>query len=102
MDGIGDTFLFQFSGSRPDKITHNHIEGSDVHHDPSPGDRNHEDYKSCYNHPHSFLPVRDPHQVGEYGSQQEQPCKHIEDYGRESDQEDEEPLYHYHSHDDGQ
>ena len=103
-DGIGikvSAILFhiQFCGSRPDKITHPHIQRGNGSHNRVPGHRDHKDHESGDNHLHCFGSGGQPHQVRQDRHQQEQSGKKVEDDGREADQEHHDPLDQRHGHD---
>ena len=89
-------FRIQFCGSRPDKITHPHVQRSDGGHDPFSGDRNHEYNESGNNHLYCLSSGGQSHQIRQDSHQKEQSGKDIEDCGRESNDKGSKPLDHSH------
>ena len=78
-------FRIQFCGSRPDKITHLHVQRSDGSYDPFSDDRNHENNESGGDHLNCLNSGGQSHQIRQDSHQKEQSGKDIEDCGRESE-----------------
>lgn len=77
--GLVSAILFrvQFSGSRPDKITHPDVQRGDSSHESFSGNRNHKDYESGDDHLHCFRSGGQPHQIRQDRHQQKSPASRL-------------------------